>query len=285
MERVRARLFLAAALALLAFVQGCGRADSETGLTGEIRIAGSTSMEELTNALAESFMERHPGVTVSVEFVGSSAGAESVLDGKADIANMSRALSPEEKAGGIAENPVAVDGIAVCVDGNNPVDGLTGEQLRGIYTGRIQNWLEVGGENLPVVVVGREAGSGTRDAFEEKLDLVELCAYANEVDSTGAVMARVAHTPGAVGYLSLDAVNGGIRPLALDGIKPTADSIGRGAYGLCRYYIMGTKGDVSGQSALVQAWFAFVYGEEGRKILEALGLVPVGGGGFDGIDQ
>lgn len=263
-------------LFFLTFASGCGgKVIPGEGLKGNLRIAGSTSMEELTSALAERFMELYPGVTVTVEFVGSSAGAEAVMGGTADIANMSRAVSPEEKAGGMVENVAAVDGIVVCVDGDNPVKGLTREQLRGIYTGEIRNWSDVGGRHLPVVTVGREAGSGTRDTFEEKLGLEERCEYANVMDSAGAVMARVAHTPGAIGYLSLDAVNDEICVLELDGTKPSGESIGQGEYGLCRYYIMGTKGDISVQPPLVQAWFAFVYGGEGRRIIEKAGLVPV----------
>lgn len=149
---------------------------------------------------------KYSGVTVTAEFTGSSAGVEAVLAGSCDLGNSSRNLKDEEKTNGAVENIVAIDGIAVVVDPANAVTGLTKEQLAGIYTGEITNWSDVGGEEAPVVV-GREAGSGTRGAFEEILEIENLCAYANELDSTGAVMANVASTPGAIGYVSQDVVD------------------------------------------------------------------------------
>lgn len=242
---------------------------------GTVRLAGSTSMEEYVSGLAEVFMDRYPGVTVTVEYIGSSAGAEAVISGSAHIGNLSRKISEEEKREGLVENPVAVDGIVICVDGANTVTELTLQQLREIYTGRITSWNEVGGAELPVVTVGREAGSGTRDAFEELLGISGQCVYANEMDSAGAVLARVSRTPGAIGYLSLDGADDTIRIMALDGTVPDAESIRSGAYPLSRDYIMVTKGGISGQSKLIQDWFEFVYGKEGQEIAEMAGLVPI----------
>lgn len=248
------------------------------GLSGTVRMAGSTSMEEMVWALAEAFMEKYPDVTVTVEFVGSSAGAEAVLQGSADIGNLSRSVSPEEKAMGLVENKVAVSGIAVCVDASNPVTELTRRQLEDIYRGRTVSWREIGGEDLPVVTVGRESGSGTREAFEEALGMRDQCVYANEVDSTGAVMARVSRTPGAIGYISLDAANDTVRILKLadsgheaagEAEKPAEDS-GQGEYVLACPYIMATKGKISDQSAPVQAWFVFVRSREGQDILKRI---------------
>ena len=162
-----------------------------TDLSGTITMAGSTSMEKFANALAESFMAKYPGVTVTAEFTGSSAGVESVLAGSVDIGNSSRNLKDEEVANGAVENIVAIDGIAVVTDAANTVTNLTKDQLISIYTGEIKNWSELGGEDLAIVVVGREAGSGTRGAFEEILGIEDACAYANELDSTGAVMAQL----------------------------------------------------------------------------------------------
>ena len=164
-------------------------------------MAGSTSMEKLANAVAESFMEKYPNVTVSAEFTGSGAGIESVTAGSVDIGNSSRNLKEEEIAAGAVENIVAIDGIAVVVDPANTVADLSKEQLISIYTGETTNWSELGGADEPIVVVGREAGSGTRGAFEEILAIEEACVYANELDSTGAVMAKVASTPGASTFL------------------------------------------------------------------------------------
>lgn len=250
-------------------------AETDTELTGTILMVGSTSMEKLANALAESFMAEYPGVTVNAEFVGSSAGVEAVNNGTADIGNSSRNLKDEEKAAGAVENIVAIDGIAVCVDPANTVTGLTRQQLTDIYTGTITNWNEVGGSDDPIIVVGREAGSGTRGAFEEILGVEDTCAYANELDSTGAVMAKVASTPGAIGYVSLDAVDDSVIALALEGVAATAENVKTGDYFLSRPFVMATKGEISAQSELVQAWFDYVLSEEGQSVAQSVGLIPV----------
>lgn len=247
----------------------------QAALSGSIQMVGSTSMEKLSNALSEAFMEKYPGVTVTAEFTGSSAGVEAVNNKTADIGNSSRNLKEEEKEAGAVENIVAIDGIAVCVDPSNTVTGLTKDQLIQIYNGTVTNWSEVGGADAPVVVVGREAGSGTRGAFEELLGLEDLCKYANELDSTGAVMAKVASTPGAVGYISLDALDGSVSALALDGVEATADNIKAGSYCLSRPFVMATKGEIAQQSELVQAWFDFVLGAEGQEIVANTGLITV----------
>lgn len=247
----------------------------EAALSGTIQMAGSTSMEKLADALAESFMEKYPGVTVTAEFVGSGAGIEAVSSGNADIGNSSRNLKEEEKDKGVVENVVAIDGIAVCVDTSNTVTNLTKQQLTDIYTGVITNWSQVGGMDAPIVVVGREAGSGTRGAFEEILDVADKCAYANELDSTGAVMAKVASTPGAIGYVSLDVVDDSVTALCLEDVKPTAENIQAGSYFLSRPFVMATKGEISEQSELIQAWFDYVLGEEGQQIAAKVGLITV----------
>lgn len=250
-------------------------AETETKLSGSIQMVGSTSMEKLANALAESFMEKYPDVTVTAEFVGSGAGIEAVTAGTADIGNSSRNLKDEEKANGAVENVVAIDGIAVCVDPANTVEGLTKEQLTNIYLGQITNWSEVGGADSPIIVVGREAGSGTRGAFEELLKIEDQCAYANELDSTGAVMAKVASTPGAIGYVSLDVVDDSVIALPLEGVEPTAENIKAGKYFLSRPFVMATKGEISAQNELVQAWFDFVLGDEGQEVASKVGLITV----------
>ncbi|MGN0306959.1 MAG: phosphate ABC transporter substrate-binding protein, partial [Lachnospiraceae bacterium] len=193
-------------------------------LQGSLIMAGSTSMEKLANAAAESFMAKYPGVTVNAEFTGSSAGIEAVLAGTVDIGNSSRNLKDSEKEAGAVENIVAIDGIAVIVDSANTVPGLTRQQLIDIYTGKVKNWSEVGGTEGVIVVVGREAGSGTRGAFEELLEVENICSYANELDSTGAVMAKVASTPGAIGYVSLDVIDDSVIALPLEGIEPTEEN-------------------------------------------------------------
>ena len=252
-------------------------APSETtaDLSGSISMVGSTSMEKLANALSEAFMEKYPNVTVTAEFVGSGAGIEAVTNGTADIGNSSRNLKDDEKAAGLVENVVAIDGIAVCVDPANEVTNLTKEQLTNIYNGTVTNWKDVGGADEPIIVIGREAGSGTRGAFEELVDLVDGCKYANELDSTGAVIAKVASTPGAIGYASLDALDDSVKALSLEGVEATAENIKAGNYFLSRPFVMATKGEISEQSDLVQAWFDYVLGDEGQQVASEVGLITV----------
>lgn len=250
-------------------------AETTTDLSGSISMVGSTSMEKLANALSEAFMEEYPDVTVTAEFVGSGAGIEAVTNGTADIGNSSRSLKDEEKAAGVVENVVAIDGIAVCVDPANEVADLTKEQLTNIYNGTVTNWKEVGGADEPIIVIGREAGSGTRGAFEELVDLVDGCKYANELDSTGAVIAKVASTPGAIGYASLDALDDSVKALSLEGVEATAENIKAGNYLLSRPFVMATKGEISEQNDLVQAWFDFVLGDEGQQVASEVGLITV----------
>lgn len=250
-------------------------AETTADLSGSISMVGSTSMEKLANALSEAFMEEYPDVTVTAEFVGSGAGIEAVTNGTADIGNSSRSLKDEEKAAGVVENVVAIDGIAVCVDPANEVADLTKEQLTNIYNGTVTNWKEVGGADEPIIVIGREAGSGTRGAFEELVDLKDACKYANELDSTGAVIAKVASTPGAIGYASLDALDDSVKALSLEGVEATAENIKAGNYFLSRPFVMATKGEISEQNDLVQAWFDYVMGDEGQQIDSEVGLITV----------
>ena len=244
-------------------------------LSGSISMVGSTSMEKFANSLSEAFMEKYPDVTVTAEFVGSSAGVEAAQNGTADIGNASRNLKEEEKAAGIAENIVAIDGIAVVVDNTNTVEDLTKEQLSKIYKGEVTNWSDVGGSDMPVVVVGREAGSGTRSAFEELLELEEQCKYANELDSTGAVMAKVAATPGAIGYVSLDVLDDTVKAVKLDGAEPTEENIKAGNYFLSRPFVMATKGEIAEQNDLVKALFDYIYSPEGDELVKSVGLITV----------
>lgn len=249
--------------------------DAGADLSGSISMAGSTSMEKLANAVAESFMAKYPGVTVTAEFTGSSAGIEAVTAGSVDIGNSSRALKEEEKAAGVVENVVAIDGIAVVVDPANTVKDLTKDQLIAIYTGETKNWSELGGEDAPIVVIGREAGSGTRGAFEELVGVEDACAYASELDSTGAVIAKVASTPGAIGYASLDAIDDTVTAVALEGVEPTVENIKAGSYFLSRPFVMATKGEISEQNETVQALFDYLASDEGKAVISGVGLITV----------
>ena len=249
--------------------------EANADLSGSISMAGSTSMEKLANAVAESFMAKYPGVTVTAEFTGSSAGIEAVTAGSVDIGNSSRALKDEEKAAGVVENIVAIDGIAVVVDPANTVKDLTKDQLISIYKGEIKNWSELGGEDAPIVVVGREAGSGTRGAFEELLKIEDACAYASELDSTGAVIAKVASTPGAIGYVSLDAIDDSVVAVSLEGVEATPENIKVGNYFLSRPFVMATKGEISEQSEAVHALFEYLASDEGKEVIAGVGLINV----------
>ena len=250
-------------------------AEIPADLSGTVSMAGSTSMEKLANALAESFMAAYPGVTVTAEFTGSGAGIEAVTAGSVDIGNASRNLTDDEKAAGIVENIVAIDGIAVVADTANEVAGLSADLLASIYKGEVTNWSEVGGADQPIVVVGREAGSGTRSAFEELLEIEDQCAYANELDSTGAVMAKVASTPGAIGYVSLDVLDDTVKTLAIDEVEPTVENIKGGSYALSRPFVMATNGEISEQSEAVQAIFTYLASDEGKALVESVGLITV----------
>lgn len=268
----------------LATLAGCGAGSSSNGssddgsksgkeLSGKIQLAGSTSMEKMCGALMEAFMEKYPNITVTTEYTGSGAGIESVTSGSVDIGNASRALSDKEKSAGIEENIVAIDGIAMITDKNNKVTNVTKQQLTDIYTGKITNWKDLGGTDEAIVVIGRESASGTRGAFEELLSVKDKCAYAQELDSTGAVLAKVAATPGAIGYVSLDVVDKTVIALKLDGVEATEANIKAGKYLLSRPFVMATKGAVSSQNELVQEWFNFVKSEDGKKVIKGVGLI------------
>ena len=249
--------------------------NAEKKLNGAITLVGSTSMEKLSNAVAEAFMIKYPSVRVSAEFPGSSAGVEAVIAGTSDIGNASRYLKDSEIANGAVENIVAIDGIAIILDKNNTVENLSKDELIKIYSGEIKNWSEVGGANQPIVVVGRESGSGTRGAFEEILKLQDLCHYSNEINSTGGVMAKVASTPGAIGYVSLDIIDETVVAAKLDDVEPTEENIKAGKYFLSRPFVMATVGEISEQSELVQAFYEFIYSEEGSEIVKSVGLITV----------
>ncbi|MDF2486185.1 MAG: phosphate transporter substrate-binding protein [Herbinix sp.] len=246
-----------------------------TALSGTLLMSGSTSMEKLANVAAESFMMKYPEVTVSAEFIGSSAGIEALLAGTVAIGNASRNLKDTEVSSGAVENIIAIDGIAVITNSTNTTTNLTKDQLVKIYTGEIVNWNDVGGEDQPVVVVGRESGSGTRGAFEELLAIEDLGKYSNEINSTGGVMAKVASTPGAIGYVSLDVLDDSVLALSLESVEPTVENIKSGSYFLSRPFVMATKGEVSEQNELVKAFFEYLRSEEGKEVISSVGLITV----------
>ena len=242
-------------------------------LSGTISLAGSTSMEKLCEAMSESFMETYPGITVTVEYTGSGAGLESLASGSVDIGNSSRHLKDEEVAGGAVENVVAIDGIAVIVDPANSVSDIPADKLAAIYKGEITNWSDLGGNDEAIVVIGRESGSGTRDAFEELLEVKDACKYAQELDSTGGVKAKVAATPGAIGYVSLDVVDESIKAVSIDSVEPTEANIIAGDYLLSRPFVMATNGEISAQNDLVKGWFDYISSDAGKDVIKSAGLI------------
>ncbi|HJF40687.1 MAG TPA: phosphate ABC transporter substrate-binding protein [[Clostridium] spiroforme] len=266
-------------LVLCLGLTGCGGSDdsstdtSNGDVSGNVSLNGSTSMEPFVNGLSEAIREVYPNLVLEPQFTGSGAGIEAVTNGTADIGNSSRSLTDEEKAGGLEENIVAIDGIAVIVHPDNDVEDLTTDQLKKIYTGEITNWSEVGGVDEAIVVVGREAGSGTRGAFEEILGVEDACKYAQELNETGAVVAKIGETEGAIGYVSLDNVKDSVKALKLDGVEASEETIKDGSYSLQRPFVMATKGKISEQSEAVQAIFEFIDSEAGQKVIEQVGLV------------
>lgn len=244
-------------------------------ISGSLTMVGSTSMEKLANAAAEAFMNKYPKVTVSTEFIGSSAGVEALLAKTVDIGNSSRNLKDSEKSSGAVENIVALDGIAVIIDKNNTILNLTKDQLIQIYTGKINNWSKVGGKDEPIVVVGRESGSGTRGAFEELLGVADQCKYVNEISSTGGVMAKVSSIPGTIGYVSLDVLDETVAVASIDGVAPTEENIKEGRYLLNRPFVMATLGEISKQNDLIQTYFEFLGSDEGKEIIKNTGLISI----------
>ncbi len=246
---------------------------SAADVSGKVTMSGSTSMEKFCSALIESLKEVYPNIQATAEYTGSGAGAEAAIKKTVDIGNVSRNLKAEEKEQGLEENIVAIDGIAIVTDKANTATNLTQQQLSDIYTGKITNWSEVGGPDEVIVVIGREAGSGTRGAFEEILGIEEQCKYAQEVDSTGGVMAKVASTPGAIGYVSLDVIDDSVANLQLDGVAATEENIKSGEYKLSRPFVMATNGSISEQSEAVQAIFEFINSDAGQQVIKSVGLI------------
>ncbi len=265
-------LFLAFVMAV--GLVGCGSGDNgDSSVSGVVKLDGSTSMEKLVGALSEAMPEAYPNISLEAQFTGSSSGIKALIAGTADIGDASRNLKEEEIASGAVENIVAIDGIAIAVNPSLTVEDITTEQLAQIYKGEITNWSQLGGQNEAIVVIGRDSASGTRGAFEEILDIEGMCKYAQEIESTGAVVAKVAQVEGAIGYVSLDMIGETVKAMPLNGVTPSNETIADGSYVLSRPFVMATMGAIEDQSEAVQAVFAFIASEDGQKVLEAVGLV------------
>ena len=245
----------------------------EATLSGSVSTNGSTSMEEVMMALIEQFRTVEPDITVTYDPTGSGTGVEAASNGSADIGLASRALSDEEKANGLTETVVAKDGIAIVVNPANTVENLTVEQITAIAKGEITNWSEVGGEDAEIAFIGREAGSGTRGAFEEITGTEDACAYNQELTSTGAVKTAVASTPGAIGYVSLSSVDDTVKAVTVDGVAPSEETVLDGTYTIQRPFVFATKTDEP-LSDVAQAFFDFATDPANAELYAAAGVVP-----------
>ncbi len=245
-------------------------------LSGNVAANGSTSMEAVIIGLQEGFKSVQPGITVGYTGSGSGAGITGVLEGSCDLGLSSRALSDEEKAEGAVENIVAKDGVAIIINPENPVTDLSTEQVAKIYTGEITNWSEVGGEDAPIAVLGRDAASGTRGAFEEILGIEDKCVYLNEYASTGDVVGNVASNPNAIGYASLSAVDETVSAVAINGVVPTEETVADGSFEIQRPFVIVTV-EGAELSPAAQAFLDYALSAEAAPIIEAAGVVPVAG--------
>ena len=243
-------------------------------LSGTVATDGSTSMEKVIGALGEAFMEQNKGVTFTYNPTGSGSGITAVGEGRCDIGLSSRALKDDEKASGLKETVLALDGIAVIVNPANPVSDLDVETIAKIYTGEITNWKEVGGNDAEIVLIGREAGSGTRDGFESITDTKDSCKYRQELTSPGDVITTVSTNPDAIGYASLAALKDNVKALTVGGIAPTEDTVKDGSYVIQRPFVLVTKDGVE-LSAAAQAFFDYATSADAADLIAAAGAVTV----------
>ena len=285
MKKIMA-LVLTAVMAL-ALLAGCGgktndNKDNNGGdtannggssvISGTVSTDGSTSMEKVIGALSESYMAANKDVTVNYNPTGSGAGITAVQEGTCDIGLSSRALKDEEKAGGLKETVLAYDGIAIIVHPDNPVSDLSIEQIAKLYTGEITNWKDVGGNDAQVVLIGREAASGTRDGFESITGTKDKCQYRQELTATGDVITAVSQNPDAIGYASLSAVGDSVKALTVGGVEATEATVKDGSYVVQRPFVLVTK-EGTKLSPAAQAFFDYALSADAASIIAAAGAV------------
>lgn len=239
---------------------------------GSVATDGSTSMSKVIGALSEAF-EAKTGITVTYNATGSGSGIQAVQDGRCDIGLSSRSLKEEEKSAGLQETVLAYDGIAVVVNPENPVGDLDVETIGKIYTGEITNWSELGGNDGEIVLIGREAGSGTRDGFESITDTEDKCQYRQELTSTGDVITTVAGNPNAIGYASLSAVKDTVKALTVGGVAPSEDTVKDGSYVVQRPFVLVTR-EGTELTASAKEFFDYVTSGEANDIITKAGVVP-----------
>ena len=246
--------------------------EAPAALSGTVATDGSTSMEKVIGALGEAFMEANSGVNFTYNPTGSGSGIPAVSEGRCDIGLSSRALKDSEVASGLVGTVLAYDGIAMIVNPANTVEDLDIETIAKIYTGEITNWSAVGGADAEIVLVGREAGSGTRSGFEELTETVDKCKYRQELTSTGDVITAVAQNPDAIGYASLASVKDSVKALKVAGVTPTEETVKDGTYLIQRPFVLVTKEGVA-LSPVAQAFFDYALSSEAAPIIAAAGAV------------
>ena len=260
-------LALVMLLAISVFA-GCAKQAS-----GSVSTDGSTSMEKVIGALCEQFQKDNSGITFTYNPTGSGSGITAVSEGRCDIGLSSRALKDDEKSSGLVGTTIALDGIAVIVHPDNPVSDLSAQQIADIYTGKITNWSELGGEDSEIVLIGREAGSGTRDGFESVTGTKDACQYRQELTSTGDVITTVSQNPAAIGYASLAALKDSVKAVSVDGVSPSEATVKDGSYAVQRPFVLVTK-DGAKLSDAAQKFFDFAVSADAASLISAAGAVP-----------
>jgi phosphate transport system substrate-binding protein len=252
---------------------GCGSSDSSN--SNKITISGSTSVGPVVEILGEDFEAKNEGVSIEVQQIGSSAGIKNAIDGTSQIGMASRDLKDEEKAAGLKETQIAIDGIAVITNKNNGVKDLTLEQVKDIYTGKITNWKEVGGNDAPIVVVSREDGSGTRDGFQENVgfESEELTKDAQISDGSGNIKSIVEGNENAIGYISFGYADDTVNTLDINGVEPTSENVKNDSYVIARPFILVNKAD--GLSENGKALIDYILSDEGQTVVESKGLISI----------
>ena len=250
--------------------------NTSTAVTGTVATDGSTSMEKVIGALSESFMANNADTTVTYNPTGSGSGITAVQEGTCDIGLFSRALKDEEKTAGLKETVLAYDGIAIIVHPDNPVSDLSLEQIAKLYTGEITNWKDVGGNDAQVVLIGREAASGTRDGFESITGTKDKCQYRQELTSTGDVITAVSQNPDAIGYASLASIKDSVKALNVDGVTPSEASVKDGSYKVQRPFVLVTM-EGKELSPAAQAFFDYAISSDAASIIAKAGAVAVAG--------
>ena len=273
-------ILMAIACAAALLLTSCGQHNDPqpdpqpSGLTGSVATDGSTSMQKVINTLGEAFMNENKGITFTYNPTGSGSGIKAVQEGRCDIGLSSRALKAEEKEAGLKETVLAYDGIAIIVNPENPVSDLTLEQIAELYTGRITNWKDLGGNDAEIVLIGREAGSGTRDGFESITKTKDACQYRQELTSTGDVITTVSQNPAAIGYASLAALKDSVKALSVEGVTATEATVKDGSYKVQRPFVLVTK-EGTKLSDAAQKFFDFAVSSDAASLISAAGAVPV----------